>query len=178
VDQPSVKKWIGYGLFPEWCPNAKVPKIAFQLARNRGSKWFSIWTVDIVEGEAKFPTEIISSLDNACVCPSWSADGTKLSYCTVGAEQYDESVTAGMPGSTGENIWVIDIDGRNNLRLTHDAHATNYAPNWSSDGRVFFCSDRAGIDNVWSIRPEGVTLGQPTTPLRLSGNVRSGVQAN
>jgi len=157
VVQPSVQKWLGYGLFPEWCPNPDVPKIAFQVARHRGSKWFSIWTVEIVDGEAKFPTEIISSVEYACVCPSWSADGSKLSYSTVGRSQYEQTDSAAGEG-TGENIWIIDLDGRNNLQLTHAAHASNYAPAWSPDGRVFFCSDRRGTDNIWSIKPQSVNF--------------------
>ena len=157
VSQPSIQKWLGYGLFPQWSPNPDVPKIAFQVARHRGSKWFSIWTVEFVDGEAKFPTEIVSSVDYACVCPAWSADASQLSYSTVGRTSYDQPDDTISQG-TGENIWIIDLDGRNNLQLTHSAHASNYAPTWSSDGRVFFCSDRKGMDNVWSIKPQQVNF--------------------
>ena len=60
VDNPSIKKMIGYGMNPVWSPNPKIPKIAYQMARSRGSQWFSIWTVDYIDEEAKFPTEIIN----------------------------------------------------------------------------------------------------------------------
>ena len=152
VEQPSVKKWIGYGLFPQWSPNPQVPKIAFQQARYRGSKWFSIWTIDLIDGEAKFPTEIATSVQHACICPSWSPDATKLAYSTVGRNQYEKSVEPSVPGNAGEDIWIVNLDGANNLRLTN-GDAANYSPTWAPDGRILFCSDRKNIDNVWSARP-------------------------
>ena len=157
VEQSSVKKWIGYGIFPQWSPNPQVPKIAFQLARYRGSKWFSIWTVDLVDGEAKFPTEIITSTQHACICPSWSPDADKLVYSTVSRTQYEKTDQQSVPENGGEDIWIVDLDGRNNLRLTN-GDAANYSPTWAPDGRIVFCSDRRNIDNIWSARPHQVNF--------------------
>jgi len=173
---PSVKKYIGYGLFPEWSPNPKVSKIAYQQGRYRGSQWFSIWTLDMVDGEAKFPTEIISSVSHACICPTWSPDASKIAYSTVGGSSYEKAVPEAVVGSTGEDVWVIDIDGRNNLRLTQ-GDASNFSPNWSPDGRIFFCSDRKGIENIWSIKPNQVDF-VAEKPIDLTRHPQGPVQAN
>jgi len=175
TENPSVKKWIGYGLYPTWSPNPKVSKIAFQLSRYRGSQWFSIWTVDYVDGEAKFPTEIVSSVDFACICPTWSPDAGKLAYSTVGRNLYEKSDIP-VPRTSGEDIWTVDLDGRNNLRLTH-MDASNFSPCWSPDGSVFFVSDRKGIENVWSIRPHQVLFNQEK-PVDLSQHPLNSMQAN
>jgi TolB protein len=176
VETTGIKKWIGYGLFPEWNPNPKVPKIAFQLARYRGSQWFSIWTVDLVNGEAKFPTEIISSIQHACICPAWSADGTHITYGTVSRNEF-EKAEAPVPDNQGEDIWIVDLDGRNNLQLTI-SDSSNFSPSWSPDGRVFYCSDRKGIENIWSIQPNQINFNAQN-PIDLSQHPQnSGIQAN
>ena len=175
VNTPSIKKMIGYGLNPVWCPNPKIPKIAYQLSRYRGSNWFSVWTLDYLDGDAKFHTEIVSSVDYACICPSWSPDGTKLAYSTVSRSNYENSPSA-VPDTSGEAIFIIDIDGRNNLRLTNE-DATNFSPAWSPDGRIFYCSDRKGIDNIWSIKPYQLDLKRQN-PIDLSQHPLSGFQAN
>ena len=173
---PSIKKWIGYGLFPQWSPNPKVPKIAFQLARYRGSQWFSVWTVDFVDGEAKFPTEIVSSVEHACICPSWSADGSRLAYSTITQSSYEGTAPA-VPETSGEDVWVIDLDGRNSLRLTQ-ADASNFSPTWSPADSVFFCSDRGnGIENIWSAKPRKIDFARKE-PVDLSNHPLNMIQAN
>ncbi len=179
VENPSLKKWIGYGLFPEWSPNPKLNKIVFQRARYRGSQWFSIWTVDMIDGEAKYETEIVSNVNYACITPSWAKDASKIAYCTVGKSMYDHenSQTSPVPDAAGEDIWVVDITGRNNHRVT-GSDAADFSPTWSPDGRMFFCSDRSYIDNVWSVRPVKVDFGR-TEPLEMSTHpLGGGIKAN
>ena len=176
VQTPSIKKMIGYGLNPVWCPNPEIPKIAYQLARFRGDQWYSIWTVDYVEGDAKFPTEIVSSVDYACISPAWAEDGTYLSYSTVSQGPSEKGAQWALPQSSGEAVFIIATDGRNNLRLTHE-DASNFSPTWSADGRVFFCSDRKGINNIWSMKPYLVDLTGEAT-VDLSAHPLNRFQAN
>lgn len=176
VDTPSIKKWIGYGVFPVWCPNPKIPKIAYQLARYRGSQWFSIWTIDMIDGEAKFPTEIVSSTQHACITPAWSPDGNKLVYSSIENNIYDKKAPPSIPNSSGQDVWIVDLDGRNQLRLTQ-GDASSFSPCWAPDGRVFFCSDRKGIDNVWSVKPLQVDFAA-TSPVDMSKHPQGPVTAN
>lgn len=176
VANPSMKKWIGYGLFPEWSPNPKVSKIAFQQSRYRGGQWFSIWTVDFIEGEAKFPTIIATSVDYACVCPSWSPDGTQLAYSTIGRNLYEKSESP-VPESSGEDIWIVDLDGRNNVRITQ-VDASNFSPCWGPGGMVFFCSDRKNIENIWSVRPHQIRFGQDEAVDLSQHPLNSSIRAN
>ncbi len=155
---PAKRRFIGYGLFPEFSP--KGDKIVFQRARFRGTRWFSIWTIDYVNGEGVRPTEIAASSNAAVITPTWSPDGSKLAFATVVS-----------PTTEGPNVrprkadlWVVNIDGTERVRLTSDSFV-NLQPTWAPDGRVFFVSNRSGTDNIWAVRPHGsLLIAQPDNP--------------
>jgi len=147
----SNKKFIGYGLFPEWAPSTN--RILYQKSRQRGTRWFSIWEMKIVNGEPRMPTELLSSPDYALILPTWSPDEKQISYCAVDSVP---SVTQGTRNPLQRaDIWMVDIDGRGPIRLT-DGIGSNYAPTWSPKGRIYFCSDRAtnhSQEAIWSVIP-------------------------
>jgi TolB protein len=131
---------IGSGLFPCWSPEKSKDRIAFQRARARGSRWFSLWTLDLVNGEARNVTEVAVSSNSAVVSPSWSPDGRRLTFSTI----LDPAKEAGQ-----QDVWIINSDGTNRQRLT-DGKGVNAAPFWGPDGRVYFISDRDGKECIWS----------------------------
>jgi TolB protein len=142
------KRFIGYGLFPEWSPIGDI--IAYQRARERGSRWFSIWTVELVDGEPRYPTEVAASADAALISPTWSRDGVRLAYTAIVPSN---SGSPELPaGAEQADVWVVDTDGRSRLRLT-DGHTSNFGPTWSPDGRVYFTSSRNGHETIWSLLP-------------------------
>ncbi|MGE5607828.1 MAG: TolB family protein [Bacillota bacterium] len=139
------KRTIGQGLFPAWSPQKDVDRIAFQRARQRGSRWFSVWTLDLVNGEPTRLTEVAVSSNAAVVSPSWSPDGKRLAFATI-----PQSRLGNASSSLQQDIWVASADGANRQRLTH-GDATNLSPIWAVDNRIYFISDRAGHENVWSV---------------------------
>ncbi len=147
----AVKKFIGYGLFPEWAPSSDT--ILYQRARRRGTHWFSLWTLKLVGGEPRMPTEILSSPEHAMILPAWSSDETQVAYCAVQRSEQPMEAAAGRPLQRSD-VWMVDIDGRGRVRLT-DGLAANYSPTWASTGRIFFTTDRAGggQESIWSVVP-------------------------
>lgn len=157
------KRFIGYGLFPEWSPVGN--QIVFQRARERGSQWFSIWVITLVDGEPSYPTELASGAAEAMVLPSWSPDGKRIAY--AGSSAAVARLRGGMDGETSAvmDIWQMSADGRDKVRLT-DGTSTSYAPSYSATGRVFFTSNRAGNENLWSVIPPFIPLnGAPQKAL-------------
>ncbi len=152
------KRQIGYGLFPNWSPNKDVDRIAFQRARQRGSRWFSLWTLDLVDGEARRVTEVAVSSNAAIVSPAWSPDSKRLVFATV----IDPAHSSGRRKGE-QDIWTISADGSDRRRLT-DGNGVNLSPVWSSDNRVYFVSDRGGNECIWSVRPEAGTLFTASAP--------------
>ena len=153
----GARKMIGFGLFPSWSPRHDIDLIAFQRARQRGSRWFSLWTMTLVEGEGRLVTEIAVSSNAAIVSPAWSPDGSRIAFATIVEPQRAE---AAHPVGQ-QDIWTINADGTERHRLT-DGSASNLTPFWAADNRVYFVSDRAGPECIWSVRADGPSPSQTT----------------
>ncbi|MGF1634675.1 MAG: DPP IV N-terminal domain-containing protein [Phycisphaerae bacterium] len=147
----SERKMIGYGMFPVWSPAGD--KIAFQRGRDRGSRWFSLWTLDLVDGEGRMPTEVAVSGTAAIVAPTWSPDGSKLAFTTV--------LKKG--NSTIHDVWTIKADGTERRRLT-DGTGGNNQPFWAVDNRIYFTSDRGGPETIWSTPADGTNFSTVAVP--------------
>lgn len=150
------RRMVGYGLFPVWSPRTDKDQIAFQRARQRGSRWFSLWTADLVDGEARSATEVAVSANAAIVSPAWSPDGGMLTFSTI------VNPSAASAGRTGgqQDVWVIGADGTGRRRIT-DGNGVNVTPTWARDGRIYFVSDRGGADAIWA-----APSGRPAAALR------------
>jgi TolB protein len=146
VDLASgVHQFLEYGLFPQWNPDPAKNKILFQRARERGSRLFSIWTIDYVDGEAMHRTEILAAANAAVMHPAWSPDGNRIVFVTVLNPdlQVDERPLQ-------SDVWVVNLNGTGKANLTNGQYLNLY-PVWSTDGTVFFLSDRSGTDNIWAV---------------------------
>ena len=133
---------IGPGLFPRWSPRKDMDLIAFQRPRQRGTRWFSIWTLELHNHEARQITEVAFSAQAALVAPAWCPMGEQIAYSSI----TDPAVT----NAAGQDIWVVRRDGSDRRRLT-DGQGVNAQPAWSSNGRIYFLSDRGGPESVWSL---------------------------
>lgn len=140
VSVPGPRQFIGTGLFPAWSP--KEDLIAFQRPRGVGDRLYAIWTVRLTGGEASLPTLVAGAPDAAYVSPAFSADGRSLAFA---------SIAATYEGAKAQ-ICTVDIDGGNLQVLTHGLEQ-KFCPTWGG-GRVYYCSNRDGYENIWSVQAE------------------------
>ncbi|MBL1218634.1 MAG: hypothetical protein D8M59_14215 [Planctomycetes bacterium] len=145
---PTRKHFIGYGLFPEWNPDPNSNKIAFQRARQRGSRLFSVWTIDYVNGQGGQPTEVASAANAATLGPSWSCDGKLLAFSTI----VDPDHLQGNTEMAWADIWVVSAEGTDRVNITN-GEFTNCQPTWGPEGTMYFVSNRSGTDTIWAIEP-------------------------
>jgi len=148
LDAPGNRQILGEGLFPEWAPSSD--RIIYQRARQRGTRWFSVWQVSYNSGQASAPTELASSHKGALITPSWSPDGQRIVFCTVSHPTAD-----GQKRPREADLWIMTADGSHHARLTSGQFA-NLQPAWGDSGRIMFVSDRGKHrrDSLWSLEPE------------------------
>ncbi len=164
TQNPGVRRFLDYGLFPQWCPDVARSKILFQRARQRGSRYFSVWTIDYINGDAVHPTEIVSAGNAAVINPAWSADGSRIVFVTV----VEPGENAGEDESIKQSdIWIVNLDGAGRTNITNGRYA-NYQPVWSGDGRVFFVSNRTGVDNIWAVSTARAMEALEPLPARIT----------
>lgn len=144
-EKPSARSYVCEGMFPRWGTEKTVDRLLFQRARKRGAQLYGIWTIELRNGNGFNPTEILSEGASAIMHPTWSPDGSRIAFTAV----LDPDVTVDdMPVSA--EIWTVDLDGSTRTVLTSGGFR-NLRPTWGANGRVFFTSNRAGIDNIWSV---------------------------
>ena len=150
LDGPATPKFIGHGLFPWFSPTED--RIVYQRGREQGSRYFGIWTIELVNGEGIRPTQIAASANAAVITPRWSPDGKKIVFCTILNPESDLH-KEGRPLQS--DVWVINADGSGRANLTRSRFA-NLQPVWSPDGMVYFVSNRGrnGMENIWAVRSE------------------------
>ena len=151
VGNSGVARYIGDGLFPEWCPRTgtgmgAADRIAFQKSRERGDRAFGIWTIDYKDGQAGNLTEVASSPIAACINPAWSPDGQWVAYATVPSPS--QWAHASRPAAA--DLWMADLNGNTRISLT-SGQGVNLMPSWGPGNRLFFVSDRGGTDNIWTM---------------------------
>ncbi|MFQ5654433.1 MAG: TolB family protein [Planctomycetota bacterium] len=133
---------LGPGLFPEWSPDGS--RLVFQRPSRRGRGWYGIWTVE-VEGGA--PREVVTSAEHGAIHPSWDPSSQRIVYATARSP-----LDRPWEIPQADDLWVIDLAGGPPYRLTEHP-ASDYAPMWGLDGRVYFTSQRDGVPRIWSVRP-------------------------
>ncbi|GJQ28152.1 MAG: hypothetical protein HBSAPP03_00360 [Phycisphaerae bacterium] len=153
VGNPTTPTFIGYGLFPRWCPIAGTGEhggdlIAYQLPRERGRRSFGVWTLELANGVASNQTEIASSADAAFIKPSWSPDGSWIVYAEVPAPE--SLAWRGPTRSASGSLWMLGVNGEGRVRLTGN-QGLNVSPVWTSGTRLFFVSNRSGSESIWSM---------------------------
>ncbi len=161
-------QFVGFGLFPEWCPTpgtgiAGADQILFQRSRERGDRAFSVWTLDYnpIPGTAGRETEIAAGPNQALINPSWSPDGKFITFAAVpNSQSWSQGGSARPESST---IWMVSTEGTGKIKLT-DGDTIDLMPVWGRNNDIFFVSNMDGQDHLWSmelspaIRAASVTM--------------------
>jgi tricorn protease len=147
---PQRLTWNGEGSFPTgWTPQGRVlfTTKAFSTLPND-----QLATVDPGSGE-----ETVIPLAQASEGTT-DDTGRQLFFTRL---PFQGSSTKRYQGGTAQNLWRYDEGAPEAVALTPDFKGTSKNPMWWQ-GRVYFITDRSGVANLWSMRPDG-TDAQPLT---------------
>ena len=133
---------LGNGWSPSFSPDGK--KIVYCKIEQMGNAWVvndvsSIWVMDI-DGENQSKITDNNTLKSA-QRPRFSPDGNYIVF--------DASDQSG-----NMDLYVISVDGSNLTKLTINK-SSDTQPYWSSDGYIYFVSDRGGKAksyNIWRFK--------------------------
>jgi Tol biopolymer transport system component len=145
-------------LDPAWSPDGR--KIAFSGFQHcvfdaPGSRCLS--EIFVMNTDGSGVTRLTNGSDNSSFLPTWSPDGRRIAF---------QSTTFGSfgGGSNAVDIFAMDADGSNVVRLTDDPGFA-LGPKWSPDGsRIAFSSTRDGDEELYVMNADG------SNPRRLTHN--------
>jgi len=155
INASSGAQFIGFGLFPEWCPVAGTgvagaDQILFQRSRERGDRAFGVWTMDYnpSTGNAGRETEIANGPNQALINPTWSPDGKFICFAAVPNSESWAKGTSAQPESS--TLWMVSTLGTGKVKLT-DGRAIDIMPAWGRNNDIVFVSNMDGQEHLWSM---------------------------
>lgn len=123
---------LGNGYQPRISPDGKT--IAF-VKYSTDAKSCGIWTMDLEGGNQ---IQITDAKKGFATHPRWSPDGTKIVFQSSKKDKKDY------------DIYIIGIDGENLTQLTINK-SYDGEPYWTTDGYIYFVSDRGGKKGNYQI---------------------------
>jgi Tol biopolymer transport system component len=129
-------KMLGIGSFPKISPDGKsIAFIKYDLDKNKSKETGTLWIMTIDGDSQKQITNI--NLGYA-TSPNWSPDGKNIIFQLTKKNKEDS------------DIYVIDINGENLKQYTVNK-SNDFAPIWTADDFIYFCSDRGAKANQYQI---------------------------
>ena len=153
VSNTATPHFIGYGLFPEWCPKPGTGPtggdlLLYQRSAERGDRAFGIWTLEYKDGDVGNPSQMAGSATTAYINPTWSPDGSYIVFASVEQPKAVQSINS--LRFSDSDLWMMSADGATRVSLTTGG-ASDLMPTWGSNGKIYFVSTRTGNDNIWSM---------------------------
>ncbi|MBQ11878.1 MAG: hypothetical protein CMJ45_10045, partial [Planctomyces sp.] len=145
ADGTNAKRLTTGGAFdPSWSPDG------------RRMIYYRNGTFRVVNDDGDWLSTLLSEIFRV-ENPAWSPDGTKITYQSFEHARDNED-------QGGTEIYVMDVDGGNRVRLTDNSWRDDY-PSWSADGgKVVFMSDSQGDEKeqIYVVDADGANLRQVT----------------
>jgi Tol biopolymer transport system component len=148
---------------PDWSPDGT--KIVFQanvVVPAPPNSEIPNYEIFVINADGTNPTRLTNN-PGSDFEPTWSPDGTKIAFTSK-----RHSDNGGTVKTNNEDIYIMDADGTDPVRLTHNDGSESCLPSenfnchfdgqpdWSPDGsKIAFISGRTGVPNVFTMDSDG-----------------------
>lgn len=143
LDVATRREWqitrsIWRSILPHWSPDGS------QIAFARSELGWDIYRMN-ADG-----SNVVSLTKEAGNCrPDWSPDGKRIAYVSTASDGKGD-------------VWTMDPDGGNKMRVTLDAASYDYDPAWSPDGRwIVYQATTDKKRGTWGIYAVPAMGGEP-----------------
>jgi dipeptidyl aminopeptidase/acylaminoacyl peptidase len=166
--QTLATAFIGEGRAPDW---GTQNMIVFEKPREAEPRWYAIWTIQLIidtKGNIVSQEGPVCRVDGgsqwAAISPSWSPDGTKISFTAVSRSPKTKS------GSEMriDDIWIADIKNGRYFQLTQ-SESPDWSSRWATDGRIYFTAFIDNGHNIWSTKPTDLDMDFDEAAKNLDG---------
>ncbi len=141
---------------PAWSPDGS--HLAFVSGRDNGMMTYIDMNIYIMDIKGSNITQLTGTGSEESK-PSWSPSGKQIAYSSK-----DIFNNSGLIENPNWDIYMINVDGSNQIQLTNDP-ANELEAAWSPDGEhIVFISDRNGHDaDIYVMNVDGSNVVQLTT---------------
>ena len=123
-------------------PGLADTKIAFQVGEDY------IKDIYVMNADGSSQVNLTNSPEVHEWGPAWSPDGKKIAFTIFDI--------AGVSLYHHDDIYVMNVDGTDQVNLTNSPEVNDYGPCWSPDGdRIVFVSDRDGNLEIYVMNVDG-----------------------
>jgi Tol biopolymer transport system component len=133
-------KMIGQGSYPKYSPDGKyIAFVKYELNKSKTSETGTLWIMSS-DGETK--TQLTNATIGYATRPNWSPDSKSLIFQLTKKDKRDS------------DLYSIEISGESLKQYTNNK-SNDFSPYWTSDGFVYFSSDRGskkGKYQIWRFK--------------------------
>jgi Tol biopolymer transport system component len=129
-------KMIGTGSFPRISPNGKsIAYIKYDLDKNKAREVGTLWVMSL-EGDS--PSQLTNGNLGYATRPNWSPNGKRIVFELT------------KKNKTDSDLYTINTDGESLKQYTTNK-SNDFAPIWTADNYIYFCSDRGSKARKYQI---------------------------
>ncbi|KPJ92263.1 MAG: hypothetical protein AMS18_07755 [Gemmatimonas sp. SG8_17] len=136
--------------WPEWSPDGA--RLAFSVKQGAAGCFLADYNIYVINADGTGRVKLTEGCGGRNASPDWSPDGSRIVFTSRRDAPQD------IPTNQRDiEVYVMNADGTDQVRLTDDPIRNNELPRWTRDGSKVLYIRRAGpeMNFLWRMNPDG-----------------------